>query len=154
MYGSIYDVAALLPGVGIDDVSVPDTGQVARWLEQGSSIINRALSAAGYAHPVPSTAEAHGEFVALANQYAAAWVMRARGLDTVQGGEESRSDRWLREFREGLAAVVAADLTAVGVSSTSTTGRNRRIRTTQIRRIDGYSGAFEGTSTEYDNVSD
>lgn len=154
-YGSTAGVDALLPGVGLGVSSTPNTTDVTGWLEQGYSIINRKLSAAGYTIPVSSSAAVYDELTALNNLYASAQVLRARGLDAVTGSEESRSERWLREFRESIDALAESDLTAVGVTMVTTTGQRRRgVRTVQIRRIDGFSGVYEGDIEEYDNVSD
>ena len=73
-------------------------------------------------------------------------VARARGLDSVQAENENRSDAWLAEFREQLAALAAADLSRLGVevlpaAVAGTAGR--RFRLTQLKRVDGYSARYD-----------
>lgn len=156
-YGSVSGVSALVPVVGtLDGSSVPNSVQVTAWLEQGYAIINRVLTGAGYSAPVSSSAAVYGELAALNNQFAAAHVIRARGLDTVQGTSEDRSVIWLEEFRQQLSDLAASDLSGAGVSLASTTSSGRRrIRSTQLRRVDGYSGTYEGDYSDlYDYTSE
>ena len=80
------------------------------------------------------------EIVALNELYAAAQALRARGLDSVSGAGEMRSDVWMREFAAQLNDMVRSDLTGAGVTQATVTGvRSQRVRGTQLRRIDGYS---------------
>ena len=147
-YGSVSGVSALIPVVGtFGTSSTPTSAQVTEWLAQGSAKVDRALSSAGYSVPVSSSASVYAELTALANLYAAALVLSARGLDSANGEAENRSDVWLKRFSDDLASLAASDLTALGVSSSSTSGVNagrRRIRTLQLRRIDGYSDLDTG----------
>lgn len=139
-YGSTSGVAALVPTLAVLDGETPDSYQVDQWLAQGAAYIDTHLSAAGYATPVSSTAAAYPELTAINELYAAAMGIRARGLDTMQGLTESRSDVWLREVRERLKDLTTMDLTAVGVQQTTTTAvKRQRLRSVQVRRIDGYS---------------
>lgn len=142
-YGSVSGVSALVPAAGtLGTSSTPTSAQVMEWLAQGSARIDRALSSAGYSIPVASTATVYAELTALANLYGAAHVLTARGLDTTNGEAENRADVWLERFDETLKAIVASDLSALGVSATTTTGvnaRQRRVRTLQLRRIDGFA---------------
>ncbi len=142
-YGSLSGVSALVPVAGtLGATSTPTSAQVTEWLAQGSARIDRALSSAGYSIPVASTATVHAELTALANLYAAAHVLIARGLDSANGEAENRSDAYIERFTSELSALASSDLSALGVSAAPTTGVNagrRRIRTLQLRRIDGYA---------------
>ena len=156
-YGSEAGVEALVPAVGdIDATTTPTTTQLTAWLAQGYAVINRHLAGAGYEIPVASGAAVYDELVALNNQYGAIFVIRSRGIDSVTGEGESVSDQMWEDFREQLHEVAATDLTQLGVSlaTTSGTASRRRIRSMQLRRIDGYSGANETSETPYTNVSD
>jgi len=142
-YGSLSGVSALVPvAAPLSATSTPTSAQVTEWLAQGSARIDRALSSAGYSIPVDSTATVHAELTALANLYAAAHVLIARGLDSANGEAENRSDAYIERFTSELTALASSDLSALGASAASTTGVNagrRRIRTLQLRRIDGYA---------------
>ena len=143
MYGTANGVSALLPGVGLDYNSTPDAPGVETWLGEGAAEIDVALSSAGYVVPVTQGAIVYKRLAALNNLYAAAYALRARGLDVLIGESEMRSDVWLREFREGLAALSASDLTGAGVSQREIVGQPRRhVRTIQMRRVDGYSNGY------------
>ena len=147
-YGSLSGVSALVPVAGtLGATSTPTSAQVTDWLAQGSARIDRALSSAGYSIPVASTATVHAELTALANLYAAAHVLIARGLDSANGEAENRSDAYIERFTSELSALASSDLSALGVSAAPTTGVNagrRRIRTLQLRRIDGYADLDTG----------
>jgi hypothetical protein len=153
-YGTVAGVQAITPTLGaFGGSTVPTSSQVTSWLEEGAATINRALATAGYSVPVASGAVVYAELTALNNLYAGAYALRARGIDTGTGEEESRDVVWLREFTQRLMELASSDLTALGV--TAVTGRpRRRIRTLQARRIDGYSGRHEGSTTEPNYVSD
>ena len=139
-YGTAAGVAARIPGVGLTVLSTPDTGQVDTFLAQGAAQIDRKLAGAGYAAPVGVGALLYPELVALNELYAAAQALRARGLDSVSGAGEMRSDVWMREFAAQLNDMVRSDLTGAGVAQATVTGvRSQRVRGTQLRRIDGYS---------------
>ena len=147
-YGSIAGVSALIPVVGtLGTSSTPTSAQVMEWLTQGSARIDRALSSAGYSVPVDDAATVYAELDALANLYGAAHVLTARGLDSANGEAENRSDVWLARFNAELSSLAASDLSALGVSSATTTGVNagrRRVRTLQLRRVDGYTDLDTG----------
>ena len=147
-YGSLSGVSALVPvAAPLSATSTPTSAQVTEWLVQGSARIDRALSSAGYSIPVASTATVHAELTALANLYAAAHVLIARGLDSANGEAENRSDAYIERFTSELSALASSDLSALGVSAAPTTGVNagrRRIRTLQLRRIDGYADLDTG----------
>jgi hypothetical protein len=146
-YGTTAGVSALLPAIGaLDATSVPTSAQVTTWLGEGSSQINRSLAGAGYTIPVASTATVYPEIAGLANLYAAAQAAIARGLDTVQGTDENRAETWLERFRVQLSALSASDLTTVGIPlavQPSGTAKRRRFRTTQVKRVDGYSAPYD-----------
>ena len=147
-YGSLSGVSALVPvAAPLSATSTPTSAQVTEWLAQGSARIDRALSSAGYSIPVGSTATVHAELTSLANLYAAAHVLIARGLDSANGEAENRSDAYIERFTSELSALASSDLSALGVSAATTTGVNagrRRIRTLQLRRIDGYADLDTG----------
>lgn len=148
-YGSVSGVSALVPVVGtFGTSSIPTSAQVTEWLAQASAKIDRALSSAGYSIPVASTATAYAELTALANLYGAAYVLSSRGLDSANGEAENRSDVWLQRFNDELNGLIASDLSLLGVSSSGTsTGANagrRRVRTLQLRRLDGYTDLGTG----------
>lgn len=149
-YGTSAGVTALVPALGtFSGSSIPTSTQVTAWIAEGDGRINRALASRGYVTPVVS-GDAYTEITALSNLYAAAYCLRARGLDTGTGENESRDIIWLAEFERRLAGLVTSDLTLSGVSLVTTgTQRRSRIRSMQLRRIDGYSGANEGSATEY-----
>jgi hypothetical protein len=140
-YGSAEGVEALVPVVmGVDAISTPDEDAVGAWLEEADAIIDTALSGAGYTVPAVDSATIHGTLRALSNLYAAAYVLRARGLDSVTGETETRSEVWLADFQRRLAALVAGDLTGVGLELRPvTSSRQRRVRSVQLRRVDGFS---------------
>lgn len=147
-YGSVSGVSALVPVAGtLGSSSTPTSAQVTEWLTQASARIDRALASAGYSIPVASTATAYAELTALANLYGAAFVLMARGLDSATGEAENRSDSLMRQFSDGLTSIAGSDLSALGVSASATTGVNagrRRVRTLQLRRVDGYADLDTG----------
>jgi len=154
MYGTVAGVQAITPTLGtFGSATVPTSSQVTAWLGEGAATINRTLATAGYSVPVASGAAVYAELTALNNLYAGAYALRARGIDTGTGEEESRDVVWMREFTQRLASLAASDLTALGVSVQAGRPR-RRIRTLQARRIDGYSGRHEADTIEPNYVSD
>ena len=145
-YGSISGASALVPAANeLGATSTPTSAQLVSWLAQGSAKIDRVLSSAGYSVPVSNAATAYQELEALANLYAAAYILIARGMDSSNGEAENRSDVWLERFDSDLKALVGSDLTRLGVTVvTSTTAPRSRVRTLQLRRIDGYSALATG----------
>ncbi len=147
-YGSVSGVSALVPAAGtLGTSSTPTSAQTQEWLAQGSARIDRALSSAGYSVPVDSDATVYAELEGLANLYGAAHVLTARGLDSANGEAENRADVWLQRFNDTLKELAASDLSALGVSAATTTGVNagrRRVRTLQLRRIDGFADLDTG----------
>lgn len=148
MYGSLDGVTAIAPAVGaISDDTTPTGAQVDEWLNEGSSLIDGALSGAGYVVPVVRTAAIYPVFRALANLYATAYTLRARGLDMVQGREESRSETYLNDFFSRLKTLAGQDLTGQGVPlKPSGTASRRGVRSVQLRRVDGFSGDTFGVT--------
>lgn len=154
-YGNTNGVSARVPAIGLGASTVPSTTQVTAWLEQAYSIINRKLAAAGYSVPVSSDADVYEELTDLNELYASAWALRARSMDSLTGTPENRSDAWIEEFWRRLEEIAGSDLTLAGVSQVAAgTERRRRMRSTQLRRVDGYSGVYEGDIDEYDNPSE
>ena len=147
-YGSVSGVSALVPAAApLGTSSTPTSAQTQEWLAQGSARIDRALSSAGYSVPVDSDATVYAELEGLANLYGAAHVLTARGLDSANGEAENRADVWLQRFNDTLKELAASDLSALGVSAATTTGVNagrRRVRTLQLRRIDGFADLDTG----------
>lgn len=154
-YGSETGVEALVPAVGaITGATVPNSTQVGLWIDEGAAQIDRVLGSAGYSVPVSASADCYEELRALNNLYAAAYVLRARGLDTMQGTDQNKTSMWLAEFRRQLAELAASNLVAGGASlATTTSAARRRVRSLQMRRIDGYSGKSETAESAYDYPS-
>lgn len=159
-YGTVAGVSALVPhSVAVGQVTSPTDAQVTTWLAEGYSRINRVIASAGYSVPVGATADLYGELTALNNLYAGAYALRSRGIDTMNGEEESRSEVWLKSFNDQLKEIAESNLAAVGATiaageTSAGMPSRRRIRTLQMRRVDGYSGVYEDTETAYDNVSE
>jgi hypothetical protein len=149
-YGSTDGVSALLPAMGrLGTSSVPTTAQVTAWLNEGSSVIDRTLQGAGYTVPVLNTATCFAELTGLANLYGAAHAAMARSLDVVSGGDENRAQTWLTMFYERLTALAASTLADVPTTGGGT-ATGRRVRFTQLKRVDGYSAPHDD-DTEMDS---
>ena len=149
-YGSTEGVQAIVPALGLFSAgSSPTYEQVVSWLAAGYATINRAIAAAGYSTPVASTVACYDEIVALNELYAAAYALRARGIDSISGETEQRSEAWLKDFRIGLKDLAAGDLLSSGLTliASTTPAYRRRVRTLQLRKIDGYSAAAEPAET-------
>lgn len=98
-YGTVAGVAALVPhAVAVGQATSPTDAQVTTWLAEGYARINRVIASAGYSIPVDVSAAVYGELTALNNLYAGAYALRSRGIDTMNGEEESRSEVWLKSF--------------------------------------------------------
>lgn len=151
-YGTVQGVEALLPGMGsaYAAAAVPVAADVTAFLDQGYSLINRKLAAAGWAIPVGSGAAVYAELTALNNLYAAAYALQSRGLDTVTGEGESRSDTWLKRFEAQLSDLCSSDLSGVGATKATTAGTSPRLRSRQLRRVDGYSAVQESATYPHD----
>lgn len=156
-YGSQEGVLAIVPAVGlIDESTTPNSGQVGEWLDEGYALINQALANAGYTIPAPKSAALFPSLRALNNLYGAAYALRARGLDVVEGREESRSETYLADFRQRLTELTGQDLTAMGLTlrTTTTAPKRRHVRSLQMRRADGFSGAYGGLTRQYEYPSE
>lgn len=151
-YGSADGVKAIVPAAapsGFSTSTTPTLAQVTTWLEEGYSIINQYLSSANYVVPVSASADAYPSLTALNNLYAAAYVIAARGLDVVQGQTENRSKMFFDQFYARLEELVKQDLTDLGVTlRPAPATRRRRIRSLQLRRVDGYSYKATGEAAE------
>ena len=159
-YGTVAGVSALVPhSVAINQTANPTDAQVTTWLAEGYARINRVIASAGYSVPIGAAAAVYGGLTALNNLYAAAYALRSRGIDTMSGEEESRSEVWLKNFSEQLKELAESNLAAMGATvatgeTSAGTPSRRRIRTLQMRKVDGYSGVYEDAYPEYENVSE
>ena len=130
---------------------------VTQWLAEGYAVINRYVASAGYTVPIAAAATVYAELTGLENLYAAAYIKRALGIDLATGDNADSSEQWLTQFFAQLKDLTAGDLTALGVSiivTTTATQRRPRLRSMQLRRVDGYSGTHEGATTPYEYTSD
>ena len=154
-YGSETGVEALVPAAGAIGVSsLPTTAQLADWIDEGAGRIDRILISAGYSAPVVTGTLLYPELRALNNLYAAAYLLRARGLDTIQGTEQNKTQQWLAEFDRTLNNLAHSNLVAMGATLLVLTSIRRvRVRSLQTRRIDGYSAAVEDAISIYDYPS-
>ena len=158
-YGSTAGVSALLPVIGaLGATSTPTSVQVSTWLTEASAIIDRHVTGAGFAVPVASSATIYSELGALANLYAAAQAVMARSVDNLSGESEDRATMWLERFYAQLKEIAGADLSMLGATvlpapATAGSGR-RRIRTLQMRRVDGYSAAVGDWDTSIIDVDE
>lgn len=140
-YGSAAGVNALVQSW--NGTTNPTSAQVTNWLGEGYAKINRALGSAGYVTPATSGMAAYPELTSMENLYAAAYVLRSQAIDTASGQGEERSEVWLNDFYAQLKDLVASDLSLLGLSliaAATSPSRRRRLRTVQMRRVDGYSG--------------
>jgi hypothetical protein len=151
-YGSAPGVKAIVPAAAPVDFSsstTPSSSQVAAWLAQGSSEINRYLSNAGYVVPGASTADVYASLTGLNDLFAAAYVLRAKAMNVVTGSNEDASENMLKEFYSRLKSLSEQDLTLLGLSQRASTSlKRRRFRTQQLRRVDGYSEWSTGEAAE------
>lgn len=149
-YGDMAGVEALVPEVGaLSGSTTPTSIQVTQWLAEGYSKINRAIANAGYTVPVGSSAILFAELTGLETLYAAAYALRARGIDSASGDSEDRSEIWLADFYSQLKDLAMSDLSLGGATPLPSTNvtRRRRVRTLQMRKIDGYSRAYNDDYT-------
>lgn len=152
-YGSTAGVSALLPVIGtLSGTSTPTSSQVSTWLVEASAIIDRHVTGAGFSAPVAASATLYSELGALANLYAAAQSVMARSIDNLSGEPEDRATMWLERFYAQLKDIAGSDLSMLGATvlpapATAGSGR-RRVRTLQMRRVDGYSAAVGAWDTE------
>ena len=155
MYGSVEGVNSLVPGVGIiDAVSVPSYDEVEGWLTEATVMIDGALAGAGYNITVDDSAFIYPALSAMTQLYAAATLLQAQGIDVNSGMEEARSEKMFDRFYKWLSLLGGGNLEALGVTVSLVPPRRRRFRSTQIRRIDGYSAVYEGSAIEYSYPSE
>lgn len=155
MYGDVSGVNALIPGVGtIDQASVPTDTEVEGWLAEASAMVDSALAGAGYSIGIDTSAAIYPVLEAMTQLYAAATVLQAQGIDTNSGAEENRSEKMFARFYKWLGLINGSYLEALGVPIAATPPRSRRRRTTQLRRVDGYSGTYEGSTMQYSYASE
>lgn len=137
-YGTAAGAGALVPTW--NGTTNPTSAQVEAWLAEAYAKINRAIGSAGYGAPVGISAALYPELTGLENLYAAAYILRSQAIDTASGESEARSEVWLEDFYRQLASLAASDLSLWGVTPLpATTTTRRRIRTLQMRKVDGYS---------------
>jgi hypothetical protein len=150
-YGSETGVEAInahLKG-GYTTTSVPTSAQIAGFLDDGYSAINSRLAVLGYAVPVPSGATCYNAIVRLNNLFAAATAEEAVNISTAEPEGETRSQRLWRRYESEFKALLAGDLTLVGLSKSSSAPARRRVRSVEMRRRDGYAHRFDSDNTEY-----
>lgn len=148
-YGDVAGANALVPTW--NGATNPAAAQVTAWLQEANAKINRAIGSAGYVAPITDEdAAIYPELTGLENLYAAAYILRSTSIDTASGESEERSEVWLADFYGQLKDLVASDLSLIGETPlpSTTTSRRRRIRTLQMRRIDGYSAYATGGPAE------
>lgn len=155
MRGTVAGVSARVPGIGtIDAASTPTEAQVETWLDEGASMIDGSLAQAGYNTDVASSAALYSKLAGMEELYAAATLLESQGIDTVGGGTEGRSGDMFKRFYAELKWLTAADLTALGGVLVVVVTPRRGLRTRQTRRVDGYSGTYEGSATQYSYPSE
>lgn len=155
MYGDVEGVAALVPGVGaITEDSVPNESQVETWLSEASVMVDGVLAGAGYVIGISDAAAIYPALSAMTQLYAAATLLQAQAIDVGSGQEENRSEAMFRRFYAWLKMLSGGNLEALGVTVSLVPPRRKRFRSTQIRRVDGYSGTYEGGVTEYSYTSE
>ena len=142
-YGNVAGVEALVPEMGtLTTITTPTIAEVTQWLAEGHAKINRAIVTAGYVAPITDiTAALYPELTGLENLYAGAYALRARGIDTASGEDEKDSEIWLEDFYAQLKDLAMSNLALLGATPlpSTTPTRRRRIRTLQMRKVDGYS---------------
>lgn len=143
MYGSAAGVTGRAAALNeFTESTTPTQAQVEAWLTEASAMIDGAIAGRGYSLPVADGAVALDIFAGLAETYAAAQALRSRGMGAMSGaGQQSQTSELMADWRRGLEDLRKADLSALGVSVDSTTPkrRNRRRRSGQLRRVDGYA---------------
>lgn len=148
MYGSAAGVTGRAAALNtFTEGTTPTTAQVENWLMEASAMIDGAIAARGYSLPVPGGAVALDIFAGLTETYAAAQALRSRGMGAMSGaGQQSQTSELMADWRRGLEDLRKADLTALGVAANaaSPVRRNRRRRTGQLRRVDGYANRTNG----------
>ncbi|MFA6358710.1 MAG: hypothetical protein WCY09_08665 [Candidatus Omnitrophota bacterium] len=103
-----------------DSTTSPASSHVEGWLAAGYSRINAYLSGSGYTIPVASTASIYNELVDLNALYAAARAEMSRVGIVINAGERLRGKIFMDMFYEGINSLGQMDLTAMGVTRSST----------------------------------
>lgn len=148
-YGSVAGVEAIVPSIApVTSLSIPTDGQVTTWLAEASAIIDATLGGAGYVTPASGSAAIYPLLTALENLYGAAYALRSLGVDLVSGDQQTTSEVYLEDFFNRLKMLMKGDLTSSGLTLVPQASRRRGVRSVQLRRVDGYSEAYEGTFSE------
>jgi hypothetical protein len=143
-YGTLAGVAALCKqrteeGDWSDSMG-PSAAQVTSWLAKGYADLNVRMAQAGYGVPVTDvTIVAYDMLRHLNDLYAAAMVEIAWDTATGSAEEETRGDRFLREYKQGIANLLEGDATVIGLSLSGSAPTRRGIRFVNVRREDAYS---------------
>lgn len=136
---------------GYTPTSTPTALAVSQFLEQGYAYLNMALAKLGYSTPVSASAGCYPLLARLNNLFAAAAAEQSTNISTAGPGEETRSDKLWRQFKDELDMLLGGDLTYVGLTlvPTTTTRRNRQVRSLPLRRRDGFAQRYDPDGTEY-----
>lgn len=150
-YGSVTGVKGInaYNTDGYTTSTVPTQAQVEVFLDDGYAALNARLALAGYSTPVNSTVACYAVLTRLNNLYAAACAEDAITVSFVAPGESGRGQRLWQRYDAELAALLAEDLTLLGLTKTSTAPVRRYIRSAELRRRDGYARYFDEDNTEY-----
>jgi len=122
-YGSASGVAANVPNLVGEEgtftkTTIPTDTQVERWLAAGYALINGDLAGRGYSTPVPATATVYSLVVDLEELYAAARAESARMSARIGPDERTRGQMLMQQFKDGLKALLAMDLSRAGLTHT------------------------------------
>lgn len=135
---------------GYTPLTTPTSAQVVVFLAQGASLIDVALAKAGYSTPVLNTAACYQAVVRLNDLYAAACAEQAVNISDAMPGQETRSDKLWKAYRDELADFLSGDGKAAGLTpSASATPGGRRIRSLPLRHFDGYAKNADAATTDY-----
>ena len=150
-YGSRAGVEAVNSHLigGYTSSTVPTVSAVGSWLEQGYAALNVALAKAGCAVPISTGAACYDLLVRLNNLYAAACAEQSVNISTAGPGEETRSEKLWRQYKDELGALLTGDLSLAGLTPATTASPRRRVRSLELRRRDGYAKRFDATNSEY-----
>ena len=130
---------------GYTSSTTPTSAQVATWLLQGAAMLDAALARSGYSTPVAYTVACYPVIVRMNDLYAAACAEQAVNISTAGPGEETRSEKLMKQYKAELADFLTGDLTLAGLSRvTSSASPRRRIRSLPLRHYDGYAVNSDG----------
>jgi len=133
---------------GYTATSTPNSTQIATFLAQGAAALDAAIAKAGCSTPVASTAACYASLVRLNDLYAAACAEQAVNISTAGPGEETRSDKLWKQYRQEFTDFFSGDLTGLGLTLTTTQAR-RRVRSLPLRHYDGYAQYADEIGLEY-----